>query len=499
MTIHSIQKCFALLCLGILWSLTGMTIVQHVTDRAAKNFSVEREKRRPAPFPVFSELPSRQWGKGFDSFFNDCFPCRKTWIKNYRSIFVKILHGPYAGRVPGKSRYEFYTGEIPELETYMGICTLSDSKIADWVTIFEGRKAWADAMGIRYFQVIVPYRAFIDEPFLPPRLRAQRRESLGERLVKTARGGPVASDLLYPIDTLRQAEENSGLPCYYKDDAHFSAYGTFVLFHLINEKIRMSFPAVEVISLYDATTNQHATTPKCTMAGRALEVTYPGEINGKDDYYLSVRDTGHPYPEKNVMTRRPGKGLRLLLSNDSMLRLSLDSWGKAEGNVHFPLGKGIKEIKSFMWRSLQPGLLESIVTDEIPDLWVEEMLEDRVKKLQFNVTPSLRNGAAFGRAEPHAGTVVPGLPDGKIHLLAVLERPVAHTVSADPHKLLPLKVRFFIGDECVCEETTYQGRRRVVFSPPIRILPKYVGRPVRVEIDGKAEGIRVSLRISKNG
>ena len=490
MTIRSIQKCFSVLCLGCLWLLAATAIVQQATERAEKNFNVAREKHDPAPAPSFSELPTRRWGKAVDAFFNDRFPCRKTWIKNYRSIFVKALGSPYAERVQGKDTYEFYTGEILELETYMGVCTLPDSEIDNWRTIIEGRKAWADAMGIWYFQVIIPYRAFIDEEFLPVRLRRQKRESLGKRLFKSVQEGQAASRLLYPAEEFRQAEKASGCSCYYKNDAHFSPNGMLVIYRIINAKIREAFPSVHQVSLDDAVP------PKCAICGKELAVSYPGEINVNDDYYLTIRDTGHPYPEKNVMTRRPGPGLRVLLSNDSMLRLSLDSWTKEEGHVHLPFGKGVKEVKSFMWKTLKPDLLESIVTDYIPDVWIEEMLEGQLKLLKFGAPESLRNSAAFGRAVPINGHEVPDQAGDDLHLLAVLEGPKSRLASEDATELLPMHVRFFIGHECAYEATTYQGIRRAVFSKPIRILPRYVGLPIRVEIDGEAKELKLSCRIS---
>ena len=369
-----------------------------------EEFNGADENRNPALRPTLFRNPRRHvalkdLGSRYEAWFADAFPWRTELLRFHREKAFHWLKTPVGREVPGYGNWVFRRGgDWPELDDYLGAIELTPGETADWITLFEGRREWAHALGTVFLTVPATTKAQARWQELYPAVRNHRGRNVGAQIREALASSPARDDVLFADDDFAAAFE-SGRETFYDVDHHPSAYGEWLLYERINRRLRELFPDRVGASLpwYDDP-------PAAVLEGREagcwernirLEVSSPGETQDND----GVDHNAKRFPFCNVATVRAGGGISVLFAHDSFMRFSLASWRGRDGDVRLPFAQGVGRVRAFIFKRVTPGFLESVTTEEIPDVLIEQFpacrLDDSAHKYLDDGT---RAAAAFGRA-----------------------------------------------------------------------------------------------------
>ena len=418
------------------------------------------ENRELAVKPDLRTTPVKEWGSGIEAWYRDSLPWRAWLIQRYRELHFKGLKTGVLQQIPGEGGWVFRRGGTwAELDDYLGAFELTPEELDAWAEIVEGRRQWAEAHGTRYLQVITSVKAQIHPEKILPTLRARRgvcvREQFEARLVES----PAHSNVLFTHDALLAAAARREV--FYEEDHHVNAYGVYVVFQAMAEKLAEWLPGVDTVPFYDVP-------PADVLAGegagcyedhRRLRVVIP---DARQIPHPLLRLSGASrHPQISVAIRQPGDPRLLVIGHDSFLRFSLFSWHRGEaGKVVLPFGEGFSEIVSLMFMRYSTERLDAIVAARVPDVIVEQFSECRLGYGPIGLDETMRRAAAFGRGAPIAG-------DAALRR-RVLPRCVLESVTADTAKgASAITVELLDGTEVLDSAILAPGVRRAVFFKPV--------------------------------
>lgn len=441
-------------------------------------FYVKGEQRNPAPRPsVLKSSPQRvawsELGQGFEAWYNDAFPWRSEVLRLHRRFSFEHLKTPIGREVPGYGNWIFLRGDgWGELDDYLGAFELTDGELADWVALFEGRREWARAIGSVFLTLPAPVKCQVCWRKMYPALRSHRGRNVAMQVRDALEGSPARDDVLFANDDFTSALA-TGREVFFDSDHHPCAYGQWLLYDRLNRRLAELFPGRVDAHLpwYDNPPQavRDGLEPGCWPSGEGdqsdtskeirLEVSFPGEVRDYD----GVPQGPQPYPYSHVATRRQGGGISILFAHDSYMRFTLSSWKRgADDSVRLPFSKGVGNVRAFIFYRFSPGSLESLTTESIPDVIIEQFPECRLdgsahRYCKYNI----RAAAVFARAaEPDAGR--PLRKGDRIAARAVLEdvRSVGNGTSA---------AVLTCGGKELRRRTVSAGVRRAVFFDEVDV------------------------------
>ena len=372
-------------------------------------FNAHGENRNPSPRPTLRRdsprhVALKDFGRGLESWYNDCFPWRTELMRFHRRVSFQWLKTPVGRDVPGLGGWVFRRGgDWPELDDYLGAKELTPAELADWVALFEGRREWARALGAVLLEFPATTKAQARWQELYPAIRLNRGRNVSDQVREALADSPARDDVLFSDDDF-DAAFAAGRETFYEADHHPNAYGQWLLYERINRRLRELFPdRVGEIPWYDDPPPEvrAGRAPGCWENDIRLDVSSPGETQDDD----GVRHNAARFPYTNIATVREGGGLSVLMAHDSFMRFSLSSWRRPDGEVRFPFAPGVGRVRAYIFQRFSAGYLEGMTTDWIPDVLVEQFPECRLDaSVRKFLDPGTRAAAAFGRAaDPEPG------------------------------------------------------------------------------------------------
>jgi len=468
-----------------------------------EKFPRKQENRRAATRPSFHRsskryVPWRELGRGYEAWYNDRFPWRTELLRFHRRVTFERLKIPSGRSVPGRGDWIFRRGgDWPELDDYLGAFELPPEKLDQWVTLFEGRREWAEALGSVYLTMPAPVKAQVRWQMMYPALQRHRGRNVGAQIREALEGSPARDDVLFADEDFERAVA-SGREVFFDANHHPDAYGQWLLYDRINRRLAERFPGRvgETPPWFDEPPPDvlEGRAPGCWRQrdgdGLRLDVSSPGEI--EDDHGVSVNARRFPYC--NVATVREGGGLSILMAHDSYMRFTLASWRRKIGSVRFPFAPGVGSVRAHIFQRFTHGFLENAIRDDLPDVFIEQFPECRLNgTVSLFLDPQTSAAAAFGRAVDPAGRA----PAAGARVAA---RAVFDGVRADPgHDSLVAVL--LAGDRELAREPFFPGVKRAVFFSPVAIpadVSPGAGLAVRLE-DGAADATNFVWRLAAEG
>jgi hypothetical protein len=437
-------------------------------------FNVSAENRNPWPRPSVrraspNHVALRDLGPRYEKWYNDAFPWRTELLTFHRRFLFHRLKSPAGREVPGYGNWIFRRGgDWAELDDYLGAFELTDGELADWVTLFEGRREWARALGSSFIVLPSPVKAQVRWQQMYPAIRRHRGRNVASQVREALADSPARDDVIFGNDDF-EAAFASGREVFFDSDHHPSAYGLWLLYNRINRRLSELFPGKVEKSFpwYD-------NPPEAVRLGKApgcwpdhegdmgdaltavrLDVSVPGEM-------VIEQTTGakrRRYPYCDVETRRSDGGISILMAHDSYMRYTLASWRRKLKDVRFPFASGIGSVQTHIFRRFTQGFLEDAITEAVPDVFIEQFPECRLDGSAYKyLDDNLRAAAAFGRAEEPSQGRMPQAGE------RIVVRAVFEDVRAK-RALKPVATLLLDGKEMAHEHVPYGVRRAVFFGP----------------------------------
>ena len=438
-------------------------------------FEMTGERREPSPRPSMSRsspkyVSPKAFGRSCESWYNDNFPWRVEILRFHRDFSYHRLKTPVGREVPGHGNWIFLRGsDWAEIDDFLGAFELTDEELEDWVTLFEGRREWANAIGSKFVTLVAPVKAQVHSEKMHSALRMHRGNNIGAQVRKALVNSPARDDVLFANDDFKSALA-SGREVFYDSDHHPNAYGIWLIYDSLNRRLAELFPdrIVNTVPWYDNPPDEvrKGQTAGCwpdregslssAINPIRMEVSSPDETVGE----FSDNHNQRQYPYNSIEMKRKEGGLSILMAHDSYMRFSLSSWNRTMEDVRLPFATGVGLVRAIFFRRYTQGLLEDAITKSIPDVFIEQIPECRLDGTAHRYSgANLRAAAAFGRAKVPPPDYLPQAGE-RIAVRAVFED-VSADEGVNPDAILK------IGGQEVERRSIMQGVRRAVFFGPI--------------------------------
>ena len=467
-------------------------------------FDEGRENRKPAPRPSLRPSSPRKvaWadlGRGYEAWYNDAFPWRTELLKFHRRISFEWFKTPVGREVPGHGNWVFRRGgDWAELDDYLGAFELTDGELADWLTLFEGRREWAHAIGSVFLTVPAPVKAQVRWQEMYPALRRHRGRNVAAQIRGALATSPAKDDVIFAHEDF-EAAFAAGREVFFDADHHPGAYGLWLLYDCLNRRLAELFPerVAARIPWYDNPPRQvrDGQEPGCWPDGKGdfgdaetairLAVSSPGETLDPGGVPRKARR----YPYCNIATKRDGGGISILMAHDSYMRYSLSAWRGKETDVRFPFATGVGGVDAYIFYRFAPKSLWDLTETEIPDVIIEQFPECRLDGSAHKyLDDNTRAAAAFGRAaEPPAGSTP--RPGDRIVARVVMD---GLRATGQGRPVVVLKC----GGVALARSKVATGVRRAVFFNAVK-LPGKTDGALSVSIEsGVADATNIVWRVA---
>lgn len=473
------------------------------------------ENRELASFPDFRRTPVRSWGAALDAWYNDQFAFRSRIVQFYRFVHADLLYSPIvANEIPGLGGWMFRNGMLrngndwPEINDYLGVFELTPAETARWIELFEGRREWAAAHGLRYLQAITPTKAQIHPEHLPPAIAHHRGRCVRDQVRAALESSPARDSVIFLCDALRDATDREHRLCFYQVDHHVNAYGCYILWREIMAAAgRLLGTPMEMPPYGDD--------PPPAVRGNLEWGCFPSGSPGYER--LAVRMPGmecvssrafDPGAAANPAARRhafflafamPGGARRtLVVAHDSFLRYGLTSWLRHDVEpVRIPLASGFDRALTLMFTRYDTRLLARIVAAESPALVVEQISEMRLAQDVVGLDETMHRAAAFSRGTPVSPEDAAALPPGTPLLARATLRDAVDptgtwTDMGEETDVPELSVEILAGGTALASAATWPGPCRAVYYPPLPLG----GHPASLRVSGgSASSAVLDLRL----
>lgn len=480
---------FALIWVAILIAGPCFKLSAKLTGWPDFQKRVVEENRILVGKPDFKATPTREWGRAIDAWYDDNFAWRSDTIRLYKSFRFNVAMCPIGQQVPGWHGMIFRReGTWPEIEDYLGAITLDEAMRRDWRTLMEGRVAWAEAHGAHYVEVIAPVKAQVHPELAPFTIRRMPGFSSRMQLAEEMKGSFAETNVIFFTDEFR-AEARRGREMFYKEDHHASAYGCWMMYRAMVERLRdLWYPQLTITPYYDDPPEKVRkglafgayTDPET----RRLVVSSPGYTPGNSSE-LGISTHAPNYPQCPIFVSRPGKGLYLAMRHDSLLRFPLSSWRKnGRSDLAIPFGDGFSDIAMFIFKRFTTEELEKIVGPRVPDVIIEQIPECKISLGVFGLDETIRRAAEFARSNS------PVDPDARRALaLAVLDDATPEAEGGE----MDIEIVDANGD-VIGSGKVKKGVRRAVFLGAVEGAQPFAAR-LR---GGTAKSIELKLRAAQD-
>ena len=337
-------------------------------NRAETNMA---ENRRLAVFPKLSLDGSinREFGREFDTWFNDRFFLRQQLVQRY-NLLVRKINGNLQNRyiVVGKDGWAF-SKDDNGIKNYQNKTVFTDKEeqyIADYLQRVDN---WCRARGKHFYFIIPPDKSKIYGEYYPSWIKKVKpdSESRTYHLVDYIRSHTTVT-VFYPREEII-AEKDKGKLLYFKNDIHWTQAGAYIAYQLMRKEMEKGYELPPF--------SQREWKPYAYPKGDAnilFPDAMPPDTVKRYDHplipiYFTVKEVVEGDPRNRHYYNPQGKYAALFM-RDSFSTLLVDCWF---GNVF--------ERITMRWRyNLTPDDFKYIEDNQI-DIVVLETLERMLPKL----------------------------------------------------------------------------------------------------------------------
>jgi len=257
------------------------------------------EKRNMESFPKF-KTPI-QFYCDFLEYYEDNFGFRYSLMKFASNLKIKLFK-TYPRNIDikvlrGKDGWLFYKlGN--EIEDFQGKVPLSSFAINKIKSDYETNSCYLNKLGIKFYVLIPPDKSVIYSEYLPASIIS------GIKSNKTRISQFLDTDFIYPKKLIINNKEKDGELLYFKTDTHWTYYGAYFGYKVLENKIKQNFN-INQLKLSDMKKIEYMH-EKPDLA----DIINIGEKNYEKSYkYLCVE--GNKFQKSN---------LKILIFGDSFLK-----------------------------------------------------------------------------------------------------------------------------------------------------------------------------------
>lgn len=186
------------------------------------------------------------FGKDFESWFNDRFALRKELIDlNYK---YKIAIN---NKIETDKIYYYKDSNVVFTKYHAtSLKQLSNKDIKDAVQAFDNLNRFCENHKIKLYVLIVPYNQYLYQQYTKDFANPMGLAVLNSDIKKIQDSSNA--NIIYAFDELKNASKKDFVA--FKTDHHWSEYGAFIGYQLLMEKIKKDFPDVKFLKESDFNT-----------------------------------------------------------------------------------------------------------------------------------------------------------------------------------------------------------------------------------------------------
>ncbi len=467
---------FAVVGLGFICGMCGIKAFQMVTDRPRFKPFPGYENRERTAFPDFATLPLKQWGGAVDTWYNDNFAYRTDFVNIFRGVLFYNLKTPIGREVPGLNGWIYRKGDSwAELDDYVGAYELTTNELEKICRVFEGRTAYGWAVGTEIIHMPTPPKAQGRPEFIPYAIRAHRGINTAKQLQNYLKdsGSFAITNVIFLHSELDKAVAD-GRETFFDVDHHMNDYATYLMYDKINRFITTRWPesAGESPKYYGENPPKEVTDGTlsgCWKDDIRLGVSRPGDIQDNEKLF----SFGKRFPYCNVHTYN-GKhdGISVVMTHDSYMRFTLASWRQKQGDVRFPFCEGVNEVYSYIFGHLSDDFVDSVTTNDIPEIILEQFADFRMKDRISSLTLRTENAALYQRGSHfyNGDKDVFSLPEALsgdfVRLRFVFDELTPTNILAESYPTVSVLLKK--NDEVIDSAKIMKGLIRPFFSNPVK-------------------------------
>jgi len=199
-----------------------------------------QENRRPAAFPDLATTPLAELPDALDAYYEDHFGFRNILIRRWNRLLSRLDKNLLRRVIRGRDDWLFYDRPDVILD-FLGRRDTTDQDLEFWCRAIEGRERWLAERGIHYVFGVAPNKPSVYPEMLPEDLAAAERSTRLDLLVEYMETHSDVRILdLRPV--LRGKKGWKTL--YLSNDTHWNAYGAFLAYRAVIERLRDRLPSV---------------------------------------------------------------------------------------------------------------------------------------------------------------------------------------------------------------------------------------------------------------
>lgn len=326
------------------------------------------------------------FGKDFESWFNDRFFGRKVFIdinSNLNLFLNKKITSDTA--MQGKDNWLF-TKRWKSVETFQNKYLMSEDDLKEVKRKLEGIQKWLAKQNTKFYVMLIPDKERVYPEYYPDGYEKINEIAKIEQVydyVKKNTNIPI----IYPYDALVKAKDEH--LTYYKTGTHWNHRGAFIAYNELFKRIKQDFPSLPVLkeSDFNIVKKVEADVDIASALGFDAYKTFPEEDLTYEVFSVKKPTTSvvHTFVNKDkrietfyYVNSDPSKNLKAVFYADSMfLRMNFYVAESFKQMQHIYVGYG---------RDFDLPYMAKDISDIAPNIFVIESGErfvDRLLKLEI--------------------------------------------------------------------------------------------------------------------
>lgn len=190
-------------------------------------------------------LLNQNYGKDFETWFNDRFNGRASLIKNYNKLKLLLSNRKENDKVLiGKDNWAFYKGNS-SIRNFQNLDLFSEDELASILSYLSEIDEWCIKNGKKFYFIIAPDKNKIyGEYFDYSRKINPDEKSRANQLVNYLKSNSKLQ-VLYSYDAVYSQKDNGNL-LYWKNDTHWNELGAYYAYLELMKKISPDFANLPV-------------------------------------------------------------------------------------------------------------------------------------------------------------------------------------------------------------------------------------------------------------
>lgn len=340
-----------------------------ITVTPRKNSQVER---RPLVHEFnLSELgdqPLKDKLALFENYFTDQFGYREDIVRLNNEINVRFLStSPVDNVTIGQNGWLYYSQTLDE---YRGLKPFSEESLRLWQNVLEARRDMLAEYGTEYILIITPDKHTIYPEYIPS---FYSKVSVDNRLDQLLDYLKANSDIhiVDLRDVLLEAKTNQQI--YYRHDTHWNDVGAFIAYQYVMERIQEIFPDKKINIVGSEETRTYDRTGDLVgMLGLKDVLTEPDVVELNPNPMCTTYDA--PQNGESNETQCPSQEITAVVFRDSFFTALMPFFAQNFNYVRY------------YWQSYEHDMVRQIVSEDPPDIFVEQFVERRLDTNLMDIT-----------------------------------------------------------------------------------------------------------------